>query len=194
MMAQLTSLEAAVTIATIFVDMQVDFFAHPRLAVNRQTLAFNANALARLARASSSPVIWVKQVFSPDLHDASLEVRRGGHRIVIEGTTGADLLPELDYDSTDLIVIKKRYSGFFRTTLDETIERLDCKKIIIAGINTHACIRMTAIDAYQRDLEVFLAIDCLDSHDEAHHQISMRYMDGKIATGMTNSQLAAMFK
>lgn len=182
------------TIATVFVDMQVDFFSHPRLAVNRQTLASNANALARLARANGSPVVWVTQVFSPDLHDASLEVKRGGHPIVIQGTPGAEFLPELDYESADLIVVKKRYSGFFRTTLDETLEGLDCKKIVIAGINTHACIRMTAIDAYQRDLDVFLAIDCIDSHDELHHQISMRYMDGKIATGMTNSQLAAIFK
>jgi isochorismate hydrolase len=53
---------------------------------------------------------------------------------------------------------------------------------------------MTAIDAYQRDLDVILAIDCLDSYDENHHQVSTRYMDGKIATAMTNSQLAAVFK
>lgn len=182
------------TIATVFVDMQLDFFSHPRLAVNRQGLASNANALARLARANGSPVIWVKQVFSADLHDASLEVKKGGHRLVIQGTPGAELLPELEYDPADFIVIKKRYSGFFRTTLDDTIEALDCHKIIIAGVNTHACIRMTAIDAYQRDLDVILAIDCIDSHDEPHHQISMRYMDGKIGTGMTNSQVAALFK
>jgi nicotinamidase-related amidase len=182
------------TVATVFVDMQVDFFSHLRLAANRQTLASNANALVRLARTNGSPVIWIKQVFSKDLHDASLEVKRGGLSIVIQGTPGAELLPELDCDSADLIVIKKRYSGFFRTTLDDTLERLECKKIIIAGINTHACIRMTAIDAYQRDLDVFLAIDCIDSYDEPHHQISMRYMDGKIATAMTNSQLADIFK
>jgi len=85
------------TIATIFVDMQVDFFSHPRLAANRQTLASNANAVARLARDNGSPVIWIKQVFSPNLHDASLEVKRSGHRIVIQGTPGAELLPELSY-------------------------------------------------------------------------------------------------
>jgi nicotinamidase-related amidase len=182
------------TIATVFVDMQVDFFSHPRLATNRPTLASNANALARLTRDNGSSVIWVKQVFSPDLHDASVEVKRGGHRIVIQDTPGAELLPELEYKSADLIVVKKRYSGFFRTALDDTLEGLNCKKIVIAGINTHACIRMTAIDAYQRDLDVFLAVDCIDSHDEAHHQISMRYMNGKIATAMTNSQLATVFK
>jgi len=76
---------------------------------------------------------------------------------------------------------KQRYSGFFGTNLEGTLEGIECKKIVIAGINTHACIRMTVID-------------CIDSYDEPHHQISMRYMDGKIATGMTNSQLAAVFK
>lgn len=53
---------------------------------------------------------------------------------------------------------------------------------------------MTAIDAYQRDLEVFLALDCIHSHDENHQQTSMRYMDGKLATGMSNTQLEALFR
>jgi maleamate amidohydrolase len=50
-----------------------------------------------------------------------------------------------------MVIIKKRYSGFYGTTLDETLARLAPDAIILAGINTHACIRTTAVDAYQRD-------------------------------------------
>ena len=56
-------------------------------------------------------------------------------------------------------------------------------------MNTHACIRMTAIDAYQRDMRVVLATECIDSHDEEHARISLCYMDGKIASVMTNAQI-----
>ena len=45
------------------------------------------------------------------------------------------------------------------------------------------------IDAYQRDYDVLLAKECIDSHDEQHHSISMRYMDGKLGIAMTNDQL-----
>jgi isochorismate hydrolase len=51
---------------------------------------------------------------------------------------------------------------------------------------------MTAIDAYQRDWEVILAADCVDSYDREHHEVSLRYMDGKIATSMGNDAIRKM--
>jgi len=78
------------------------------------------------------------------------------------------------------VIIKKRYSAFFGTTLDETLARLTPDTLILAGINTHACVRTTAIDAYQRDWPVVLAGDCIGSYDQEHHEISLRYMKDKI--------------
>ena len=183
------------TVATIFIDMQVDFFLpHPRPTRNRLQLAANVNALAAIARRNGSRVIWVKQVFATDLHDAPLDVKRGGHRIVIEGTDGAKLLSEIEVGPSDSILIKKRYSAFFGTNLDSILDGLACKRIVVAGVNTHACVRATVIDAYQRDYDVLLAQDCIDSHDEQHHSISMRYMDGKLGVAMTNNQLDTEFR
>jgi nicotinamidase-related amidase len=177
-------------VATIVIDMQVDFFSgHPRLTSNRSTLAKNVNALAAIARRHGSHVIWVKQVFASDLHDAPLEVKRGGLRVVIDGTEGATILPEVEIEPSDSILIKKRYSAFYGTNLDVILDGLACKRIIVAGVNTHACVRATVIDAYQRDYDVLLAKECIDSHDEQHHSISMRYMDGKLGIAMTNDQL-----
>jgi nicotinamidase-related amidase len=77
-------LETDLATATIIIDMQVDFFLpHPRLTQHRSKLTVNINALAVIARRNASPVIWVTQVFAADLHDAPLEVRKGGHRVVI---------------------------------------------------------------------------------------------------------------
>ena len=180
------------TVATIFIDMQVDFFSsHPRLTRNRFALTTNANALAAIARHNGSHVIWVKQVFASDLHDAPIDVKRGGHRIVIEGTDGAELLSEIEVRPTDSMLTKKRYSAFFGTKLDSILDGLACKRIVVAGVNTHACVRSTVIDAYQRDYDVLLAQDCIDSYDEQHHRISMRYMDGKLGIAMTNNELDA---
>ena len=46
---------------------------------------------------------------------------------------------------------------------------------------THACVRMTAIDAYQRDYDVIVAAECVASSDPEHHDITLRYLDGNIA-------------
>jgi nicotinamidase-related amidase len=152
------------------------------------------NALVADARRNRSHIFWIKQVFAPDMHDAPIDFRRGGHRIAIEGTTGVDLLPELDLAPPDSVIVKKRYSAFFGTDLDSKLRGQNCRRIIVAGINSHACVRMTAIDAYQRDYEVWLASDCIDSYDEAHHAVSMRYLDGKIGLAMTNEELQTVLR
>jgi isochorismate hydrolase len=53
-------------------------------------------------------------------------------------------------------VIKKRYSAFFGAELDQMLNRSRPDVLILAGINTHACVRVTAIDAYQRDWRIIV--------------------------------------
>ena len=178
--------------AALIIDMQEDFFAHERLSHRRVTLTRCVNDLVKICRESDVPIVWVKQEFSPDLSDATLEAKKKGIRIVIAGTPGAAILPQLDYQSADHLIVKKRYSAFFGTTLDDLLLRLETAQLIVAGINTHACIRTAVIDAYQRDYEVILARDCIDSHDAEHHQISWRYMEGKLGKGMSNEEIRSV--
>lgn len=51
---------------------------------------------------------------------------------------------------------------------------------MLTGINTHARVRTTAIDAYQRDLEAIFAAECLGRYDEHHSANAMKYMSDKI--------------
>jgi len=48
------------------------------------------------------------------------------------------------------------------------------------------------VDAYQRDYDVILASDCIDSLDPVHHDVSWRYMDGKLGRGMGNDEIIAL--
>lgn len=45
------------------------------------------------------------------------------------------------------------------------------------------------VDAYQRDYDVILAKDCIDSLDREHHEVTWRYMDGKLGRGMVNEEI-----
>ena len=111
--------------------------------------------------------------------------------ITIRGTRGADLHADLDYRPCDTTIIKKRYSAFFATNLDALLTRLQIKEIMLCGINTHACIRVTAIDAYQRDLSVTIATDATTSYDLYHAQVSLDYMRDRIASLVTNEEAAS---
>lgn len=179
-------------LAVMVIDMQVDFFAHERLAKNRARLAASTNRLAGAARQHGVPVIWIKTEYEPDLRDASIEIRKKGIHVVIRGTDGARLLPELDWREADTTLVKKRYSAFFGTTLEEFLRANGCTRLVVAGINTHACVRSTVVDAYQRDYQVILARDCIDSHDPEHHEVSWKYMDGKLGEGLGVVEISAL--
>jgi nicotinamidase-related amidase len=146
-----------------------------------ERLVQNTNLLVGAFRRADLPVIWVRQEFRPDLSDAFLEMRDKGIAITIEGTRGAQLHARLDWRPTDSTIIKKRYSAFFRTRLEEILADIGAGELVLCGINTHACIRMAAIDAYQRDLRVVIAEECIGSNNEVHARVSLDYMDGKIA-------------
>ena len=168
--------------ALIVVDMLNDFFERsPLLAEQRSRLVANTNALARTFRARGLTVLWVRQEFAPDLHDAFLYMRVNKASITIAGTPGCDLLPELEYLPTDPVIVKKRYSAFFGTDLEARLAKARPELLVIAGVNTHACVRMTAIDAYQRDYDVIVAADCVASSNREHHDVTLRYLDGNIA-------------
>ncbi|MCZ6750830.1 MAG: cysteine hydrolase, partial [Acidobacteria bacterium] len=145
-------------LAFLVIDMLNDYFhQHANLAAQRRQLADSTNALVQGFRRHQQPVLWIRQEFRPDLSDAFLEMRKHGIRITIAETEGCEILPELERVATDKTIVKKRYSAFFGTDLDVHLETLRPEILVVSGINTHACVRMTVIDAYQRDYEVIVA-------------------------------------
>ena len=177
----------------LVIDLLNDFLDRWEPA-GRRALIESTNGLVDMMRKAGCAVIWVRQEFEPDLRDALPEMRAKGLRIAIKGTEGCKLDSGLAFDPADRVIVKKRYSAFFGTELDQCLGDIQPDAVILAGINTHACIRMTAIDAYQRDLPVILAVDCIDSYDREHHEISLRYMKDKIAAVMTNREIEAELK
>jgi nicotinamidase-related amidase len=172
----------------IVIDMLNDFLARwePR---QRRTLVDATNGLVRIMRERCHPIVWIRQEFEPDLSDAFPEMRAKGIHIAIKGTAGCQIVSELALAPSDTVLVKKRYSAFFCTGLDEVLDQIKPDAIILAGINTHACIRTTAIDAYQRDWPVVLASDCIDSYDREHQEVSLKYMKDKIARVMSNREI-----
>ena len=136
--------------------------------------------------------MWVRQEFARDLHDAFLEMRANNVWITIACTPGCEILPELERLPHDAVLVKKRYSAFFGTDLDRILETMGAETLVVAGINTHACVRMTVIDAYQRDYEVLVVSDGIASYDAEHHEVTSRYLEGAIARLVPSNEIAEM--
>jgi nicotinamidase-related amidase len=174
----------------VVIDMLHDFLGSWE-ATRRQKLVSSINELVGGMRSLGHAVVWVRQEFESDLRDAFREMKVKRIRITIKGTPGCQMVSELAVSPSDLVMVKKRYSAFYGTAFDDTLARLRPDAIILAGINTHACIRTTAIDAYQRDWNVILALDCIDSYDREHHEVSLRYTKDKLATVMSNADIVS---
>ena len=177
-----------VTACLLNIDLTNDCLK-PLAASDADRIIGATNELVGFFRRIERPIVWVRQEFAPDLSDAFLEMRKRGIQAHVAGTAGAQLDARLDARAADLVIVKKRYSAFFGTDLDRLLENLGVDTLVLTGVNTHACIRTTAIDAYQRDLEVIFASECIASYDEEHARISMRYMDGKIGDALTNREI-----
>jgi nicotinamidase-related amidase len=179
--------------AFMFIDLLEDFFVNPPLSELRDSICAGVNDLAEFARHCDYPVFWVRQEFKPDLSDAFLSMRETGTRITIQGTKGSYLLKELVKAPHDYEIVKKRYSAFFETNLKQLLDSLGCDPIILGGVNTHACIRVSAVDAFQMDRHVILATETIASYDEQYHLESMRYLEQAIGKAMSNLQIKATF-
>ncbi len=164
------------------IDMLNDCFGHESLARKRADLCRSINRLTAFARSKNFPVVWVRQEYEADLSDAFLDMQKNNIKMFIKDTPGSQILDELVRKTSDIEIIKKRYSMFYETGLDELLAELNPSKLILAGVNTHACIRMAAIDACQRNFEVCVVRECVASKDGEHHEVTMQYfINGGIA-------------
>ena len=178
--------------ALFIIDMVNDCFVHKPLIARRPDLCAAINELLAFARDQGFHVIWVRQEFEQDLRDAFLEMRDENIAMYIKGTPGAAMLEELQPKPDELEIIKKRYSMFFGTDLDDVLNRLNPSMLVLAGVNTHACIRMAAIDAYQRDYRTVIVRECVASADEEHHEVSLQYLGHAISKIVALSEFKRM--
>ena len=124
------------------------------------------------------------------MSDAFLVIRERGLAITIAGTDGCEFL--LSWITCPPIRSSSK-SGTARFS-EPTWTKLGFAPpafVVMAGINTHACVRTTAIDAYQRDYHVVIASDCVASYDDEYHHVSMRYLGGRTRI-MSNGELSRL--
>jgi nicotinamidase-related amidase len=180
--------------AIIVVDLQREFFAREyadqaRAARVRDALVRNVNRLLLAAREQQEPVIFVVTSYRPDRSDWTLLMVDLDRPLCIAGTDGERLVPGIEVEPQDRVVRKTRYSAFYDTELEALLDSLAVEHLIICGINTHACIRTTVIDAFMRDYRVLIPVECVASYDEQHHASTLDYLSRRVAKVLSLEEL-----
>ncbi len=104
----------------------------------------------------------------------------------IAGTAGAEVIPELASYPGEFIP-KKRYSGFFATTLEGRLESLKPEKVLVCGVLTDICVLYTVADARNRDYAVEVPVDGVASPDEAAHRFALGHMEKVLGARLTTA-------
>jgi nicotinamidase-related amidase len=69
-------------------------------------------------------------------------------------------------------VIKENNSGFMETNLDEILEKMKVKNIVLMGINASGCVQDTAIGALHRGYKILTASTVIASFSERDRNLA----------------------
>ena len=97
----------------------------------------------------------------------------------VKGTKGAEVVDELkpDLERGEVIIPKRRYSGFYGTDLDLWLRELGVKTVILVGILTNICVMYSSADASQRGYEVVVLKDGTAGLVDEDHQWALKQME-----------------
>jgi ureidoacrylate peracid hydrolase len=75
---------------------------------------------------------------------------------LIRDTWNTDVIKELRPQPEDVVLYKRRFSGFYETELDDILRRLGIRNLIFTGCTTSVCVDSTIRDAMFRDYRCLL--------------------------------------
>lgn len=77
-----------------------------------------------------------------------------------DGVNESDIMPELAPEPGDIIVVKPRWTGFYKTDLDAILKEHGITTLVFVGGTTSNCLEATLRDAFFRDYRCLLLADC----------------------------------
>jgi ureidoacrylate peracid hydrolase len=176
--------------AILVVDMMNDFCKKEgKMFLEDGRLVFEPiQRLTAAARKYHLPIVWIHHNLRPDTYDRVTEKREG---TCYDGSWGGQQIEELPILPGDLVVYKRRYSGFFQTDLDITLRDMGCEKVVVCGVVTNICVRGTVADAFQLDYEVFVPRDCVRATGEREQEAHLWDIETHFGTVTTADALIA---
>jgi nicotinamidase-related amidase len=81
----------------------------------------------------------------------------------------SELIPELNQQPGDIVVLKRQWGAFYGTDLDLQLRRRNLTTIVLCGISTEAGVESTARDAHERNYALIFAEDAMTSQSAESH-------------------------
>lgn len=145
------------------------------------------------ARAVGASVFLTRYALDPDGSDIGVYGRK---RTLLqrpdwclEGTEGAELLPEVGPRHGDIAFVKKKPSGFFGTPLLSYLVDRAVDTVIVLGGATSNCVRATVFDSSSYNFRTIVPGDAVFDRLPISHAISLFDMDRQFADVTTSAEV-----
>lgn len=158
----------------IVVDMVKDFVQEDGALYcgqqARQIIPFIQEKIAQ-ARQKGDKIIYICDFHEKD----DLEFRMFPAHCV-KGSRGAEILDELKPIESDIIIRKSRYSGFYKTNLEEILAECKPEEVEVLGVCTSICVMDTVGGLRNRNYKVTVYKEGVADFDPKAHEFALERM------------------
>lgn len=171
--------------AFVVIDMQSTFCepGSPAEVPKSRDIIPQINSFSQELRSLRVPIIWV--LHANTHRDGVSDWEVFFNNVVSDGVrtqTIDSLAPgrqkvwdELEVDTSDITVIKNRYSAFIpgSSSLERVLRNLGVDTILIGGTKTNVCCESTGRDAMMMDFKTVMVEDCCAALSDDEHQMAL---------------------
>lgn len=162
------AIELEESTALVLIDLQTGVVGIPS-AHPIESVVANSAALAEAYRAKglSVALVNVSGTAPGRTERGKAQGHRGGSRTLPPEATV--LVPELNAQSSDILVTKTTLGAFLSTDLDAQLRARGVTQIVLGGVATTSGVESTARTAYELGYHVAFVLDAMtDSNGDAH--------------------------
>jgi nicotinamidase-related amidase len=161
--------------AIVVIDLQKGIAGMPGGAPHtKPSVIANAARLLAAARAAGAQPVLVHVGGSLDgadrVHTPTDQAMRSTGALPPDWS---ELIPELDQQSGDVVILKRQWGAFYGTDLDLQLRRRNLTTIILCGIATEFGVESTARDGYERGYQMIFAEDAMTGMTAESHANSI---------------------
>lgn len=176
-------------IALLVHDMQRYFLAAFDAGAEplQPAVAHIAHLLAH-CRAHGIPVFYTAQHGDQDRRDRGLQADLWGPGMR-RGEEHEPIIDVLAPQAGEHVLVKHRYSAFQRSNLETLMRVRGRDQLLVTGVYAHIGCTATVVEAFQRDIEAFIAADAVADFSRADHDQALHWIARTSGVPMTTAQL-----
>ncbi|MDT5321066.1 MAG: hypothetical protein QOD88_3588 [Mycobacterium sp.] len=150
------------------------------------------NTLLSDIRAAGATVVDTRVAFRagfPDLLvNSPLLAMVAEKQCLVDGSGGAQLVPELSVDDTDFVIAHQRLGGFSNSGLELLLRNRGITTLVFAGVATNMAVEGTARQASDLGYRTLIVADACSAADEAAHTAALNSL-GLLAEIVTSADI-----